>query len=162
MRAMGNMNSITSELRIGLYSNCRRYFSSKHQQSSKFRGKSKERQVIVQVMVGVTIFAGFVAAPFIGKKLAQRDSEVLKWVPWGDFTVNKHYKGIKEYYTKEDIHKSLVEYQKEMHGRAIAGEFKSYENDSERRKSIYWRPNLSDGPAHPDFDESDDDDDDSD
>ena len=119
----------------------------------------------------MTIFLGFVAAPVLGKKLAERDSKVLSWIPWGDFTVNKHYKGITEFHTKEDIHRSLVSYQKEMHARAIRGEFTSdsngnkklkplpYENDPEKRNSIYWRPNLSDGPRICDDDDNDDEDD---
>ena len=133
----------------------------------------KERQTVLQVVVGVTIFMGFVAAPVLGKKLAYRDSDVLNWIPWGDYTVNKHYKGVTEYHTKEDIHRSLVEYQKIMHERAIRGEFVEqdqeqsntnnmkkkplpYEDDLDKRNSIYWRPNLSDGPALPDDDDDDD------
>ena len=119
----------------------------------------KERQSVLQVVAGMTIFAGFVAAPLVGKKLAYRDSEVLKWVPWGDFTVNRHYKGVETIHSREDIHRSLLAYQKEMHERAIKGEFsgKSDRDDKGKGRSVYWRPSLSDGPSDPDDDDDEDD-----
>lgn len=130
-----------------------------------------ERQVVLQTVVGITIFCGFVAAPFIGKKLAQQDAKVLQWVPWADFTVSKHFKTGVHVNTKEDFHRSMIDYQREMHQRAINGEFA--DGDATKKigtntdvnatdaaaveNSVYWRPNLSDGPRDPGDDDDEDD-----
>uniref|UniRef100_A0A7S2NV69 Uncharacterized protein n=1 Tax=Leptocylindrus danicus TaxID=163516 RepID=A0A7S2NV69_9STRA len=124
----------------------------------------KQRQVVLQTLVGITIFGGFIAAPFVGKKLAQQDAQVLQWVPWADFTVSKHLKSSGHVNTKEDLHRSMIEYQREMHERAINGEFaddapKKKDADKDVERSVYWRPSLADGPRDPHDDNDDDDDD---
>eukprot|EP00591_Stephanopyxis_turris_P001395 CAMPEP_0195507254 /NCGR_PEP_ID=MMETSP0794_2-20130614/740_1 /TAXON_ID=515487 /ORGANISM="Stephanopyxis turris, Strain CCMP 815" /LENGTH=183 /DNA_ID=CAMNT_0040633877 /DNA_START=210 /DNA_END=761 /DNA_ORIENTATION=- len=84
----------------------------------KLQGR-KNHHAFWQLTLGSSLFAVFVASPFLGKKIAQ-DPEFRKYVPaWYDFTLKKNQKGM----TKEEFHDMFIEVQKEMHERAIKGEF---------------------------------------
>merc|ERR1712154_107157 len=64
--------------------------------------------------------AAFLITPFLGKRIASDDEFRSKFIPkWYDFTIEKP-----EYaWTRRELHEQYIKLQKEMHERAIAGEF---------------------------------------
>jgi len=75
------------------------------------------------------MFVGFVLSPFLGKKLA-KDPAWRALVPeWYDFTI-KQEKGM----TREEFQEMFINMQKELHGRAIRGEF-----TPENLEKIDWK-----------------------
>lgn len=77
---------------------------------------------------GLTMFVGFVLSPFLGKKLATDPSYRTMLPKWYDFTVTQE-KGT----TREEFQDMFIELQKELHERAIRGEF-----SPENLKKIDW------------------------
>mmetsp|Transcript_14793 Transcript_14793/g.21119 ORF Transcript_14793/g.21119 Transcript_14793/m.21119 type:complete len:125 (+) Transcript_14793:277-651(+) len=77
---------------------------------------------------GLTMFVGFVLSPFLGKKLATDPSYRTMLPKWYDFTVTQE-KGT----TREEFQEMFIELQKELHERAIRGEF-----SPENWKKIDW------------------------
>jgi hypothetical protein len=76
--------------------------------------------VAQQACVLAVFLAAFVAMPFVGKKIATDDEFRQKWVPaWYDFTVPKP----ENPWTREELHEQMLAVQKDVHERAIAGEF---------------------------------------
>ena len=75
---------------------------------------------IMQGVIFAFFMAGFFATPFLGKKIAQDDEFRKKWIPsWYDFTVKKP----ENPWTREELHQQMLEVQRELHERAIAGDF---------------------------------------
>ena len=83
--------------------------------------KNKERGINpLQIAVIGVFLIGFAASPFLGKKIA-RDKEFReKYVPaWYDFTIKRPTSEM----TREEVHEQILQLQKEIRGRAIAGDF---------------------------------------
>jgi len=75
---------------------------------------------LAQVGIFALFLAGFLATPFLGKKIAQDEEFRSKWIPrWYDFTVKKP----ENPWTREELHQQMLEVQRELHERAIAGDF---------------------------------------
>lgn len=80
----------------------------------------KQTSIAQQAGVFVVFLAAFITMPFVGKKIATDDEFREKWVPsWYDFTVKKP----ENPWTREELHEQMLQVQKDIHERAIAGEF---------------------------------------
>jgi len=92
----------------------------------KLRGELPSRQPQqegtnrAQLAVLGFFLIGFLASPFIGKKIA-RDKEFReKYIPsWYDFTIKRPTSGM----SREEVHNQILQLQKEIRARAIAGDF---------------------------------------
>jgi len=62
----------------------------------------------------------FLATPFLGKRIAEDEEFRKKWIPsFYDFTIEKP----KDAWTRDQIHELIVELKRDLHERAIRGEF---------------------------------------
>jgi hypothetical protein len=100
--------------------------------------------------------------PFLGRRIAQDKEFRDKYIPaWYDFTLKKPQHA----WTRQEIHEQIVQVQKELHERAIRGDFTEDKLDNMRRHFAN-RPPEEHGwdLLHPGIDEDDDvfDDDDED
>ena len=70
-------------------------------------------------VIGVFL-VGFALSPFLGKKIAKDKEFRQKYIPsWYDFTIKRPTSEL----TREEVHEQILQLQKEIRGRAIAGEF---------------------------------------
>lgn len=102
------------------------------------------------------MFIAFIATPFLGKKLAT-DEEFRKLVPSWYF--DSYRMKIPERPDRKTLHEQLIEMQKDLHERAIRGEF-----TKEKRDKMVFTGDYKDDPygwskIHPGVDDDDDDDD---
>lgn len=83
--------------------------------------KNKERGINpLQVAVIGLFLVGFAASPFLGKKIATDKEFREKYIPaWYDFTIKRPTSEM----TREEVHEQILQLQKEIRGRAIAGDF---------------------------------------
>eukprot|EP00934_Nitzschia_sp_Nitz4_P005142 Nitzschia sp. Nitz4//scaffold40_size135432//52097//52714//NITZ4_003240-RA/size135432-processed-gene-0.17-mRNA-1//1//CDS//3329551207//5132//frame0 len=137
----------------------------------KRRGRSEQlrSQNIMQISMLLSMLAAFVAAPYLGKKIAQDDEFREKYIPdWYDFRL----KAPESAWTRQELHEQLVQVEREMRERALAGDF-TPEKLEELKRDLQPRSDLSEedlyyaekygwGKVHPgvdhdDYDEDDDD-----
>lgn len=125
----------------------------------KFYGR--EGQTYAQFSVGLSMFIAFIATPFLGKKLAT-DEEFRKLVPSWYFDSYRMKVPERDPNTRQSLHNQLIAMQKDLHERAIRGEF-----TKENRDKMVFKDDLKDDPygwskIHPGVDEDDEDDEDED
>jgi len=107
------------------------------------------------------MFIAFIATPFLGKKLAT-DEEFRKLVPSWYFDSYRMKVPERDPNTRQSLHNQLIAMQKDLHERAIRGEF-----TKENRDKMVFKDDLKDDPygwskIHPGVDEDDEDDEDED
>lgn len=91
-----------------------------------------DKEHTMQLALVSSFLAAFVTAAMLGKKIAQDEQFRAKYVPaWYDFTVDKP-KG----WTRDELHEQMVQVQRELHERAIRGEF-TREKLEEMRRHAY-------------------------
>eukprot|EP00549_Striatella_unipunctata_P016967 CAMPEP_0118696358 /NCGR_PEP_ID=MMETSP0800-20121206/13798_1 /TAXON_ID=210618 ORGANISM="Striatella unipunctata, Strain CCMP2910" /NCGR_SAMPLE_ID=MMETSP0800 /ASSEMBLY_ACC=CAM_ASM_000638 /LENGTH=180 /DNA_ID=CAMNT_0006595453 /DNA_START=92 /DNA_END=634 /DNA_ORIENTATION=- len=136
----------------------------------------------IQFAIGLLFVAAFVASPFLGKKIAQDEEFRTRYIPsWYDFTIKHETSEM----SKEDMHETIVEHQRQLHERAIRGDFtpdklqklratyyqaKQAQEQEEQEEDAAARRTLSNqqpsndpygwSKIHPGMDDDDDDDDD--
>eukprot|EP00565_Helicotheca_tamesis_P001724 CAMPEP_0185740886 /NCGR_PEP_ID=MMETSP1171-20130828/38664_1 /TAXON_ID=374046 /ORGANISM="Helicotheca tamensis, Strain CCMP826" /LENGTH=144 /DNA_ID=CAMNT_0028412817 /DNA_START=204 /DNA_END=638 /DNA_ORIENTATION=+ len=122
----------------------------------RFGENPNDSQHMLQAVVGMTFFVVFVSTPFLGRRIAQdpkfRDDYIPKWY---DFTIPKPSNPN----TKERLHEQLVELQRELHERAIAGEFTPEKLEEMRRHFAGVDPKDDPhgwGKLHPGVDDDED------
>lgn len=72
----------------------------------------------------------FLATPFIGRKIAYDKEFRDKYIPkWYDYSLEKPASA----WTREELHEQMVMLQKQLHERAIRGEFAPEKLDEMRR-----------------------------
>ena len=99
-------------------------------------------------VVGLTVL-GFIAAPFLGKKIAKDKEFREKYIPdWYDYTVKRPTSEM----TREEVHEQILQLQKEIRARAKAGEF-SDEKLSKMRRYMDGLDTESNKDFNPDNDQ---------
>jgi len=117
-------------------------------------------QTYTQVSFGLSIFIAFIMTPFLGKKIAT-DEEFRKYIP--NWYFESYRSKIPERKDKLTLHEQLIVMQKDLHERAIRGEFTKENRD----KMIFSEGKYKDDPygwskIHPGVDDEEDDDDEND
>jgi hypothetical protein len=103
-----------------------------------------------------SFLATFILTPFLGKKIAT-DEGFRKLVPsWYDFSLSKPESA----WTRAELHEQLVEVQRDLHERAIRGEFSPEKLEHMRRHFAGVNPDDEDvngwGKLHPGVDDDED------
>uniref|UniRef100_A0A7S2VYU2 Uncharacterized protein n=1 Tax=Eucampia antarctica TaxID=49252 RepID=A0A7S2VYU2_9STRA len=97
---------------------------------SKSRSSDRDNQHLIQFGLVSSFLVAFLSTPFIGKRIAQDEKFREKYIPkWYDYTLEKP-----DYaWTRAELHEQLVQLQRELHERAIAGDFSPDKLDGMRR-----------------------------
>ena len=103
------------------------------------------------------ILFSFVASPFIGHKIASDDEFRQKWIPkWYDYTLEKR----ESEFTREEMHEQILILQKQLHERAIAGDFTPEKLEKMRRNIGPGKPKEEEyahfSQLHPGVDDDED------
>ena len=106
----------------------------------------------------LSVFIAFVATPFLGKKIAT-DEEFRKMLPTWYFEAYRTTAPERNPNTRQSLHEQLVAMQKDLHERAIRGEFTKEKRD----KMVFSDRGLKDDPygwskIHPGVEEEEEDD----
>eukprot|EP00569_Conticribra_weissflogii_P006400 CAMPEP_0171327678 /NCGR_PEP_ID=MMETSP0878-20121228/175_1 /TAXON_ID=67004 /ORGANISM="Thalassiosira weissflogii, Strain CCMP1336" /LENGTH=163 /DNA_ID=CAMNT_0011827469 /DNA_START=331 /DNA_END=822 /DNA_ORIENTATION=- len=97
---------------------------------AKFNDRHMDNQFYLQLGLGVSLLCTFLLTPFIGRKIAYDEEFRTKYIPkWYDYTLEKPANA----WTKEELHEQIVMLQKQLHERAIRGEFTPEKLDEMRR-----------------------------
>ena len=84
----------------------------------------------MQMALAASFVTVFLATPFLGRKIAQDEEWRKKYIPsFYDYTLEKPANP----WTRRQLHEQLVELQRELHEKAIAGEFTPEKLDEMRR-----------------------------
>jgi hypothetical protein len=84
------------------------------------RSSSSSSTVYLQGTIAGLFVIAFMSMPFLGKKIATDDEFRKRYVPsWYDYTVPKPDKA----WTRQELHEQMLDVQRTLHERAIAGEF---------------------------------------
>mmetsp|Transcript_20071 Transcript_20071/g.24808 ORF Transcript_20071/g.24808 Transcript_20071/m.24808 type:complete len:169 (-) Transcript_20071:111-617(-) len=118
----------------------------------KFYGR--ESHTAMQAALGISLFIAFVATPFLGKRLA-RDEEFRKLIPnWYNYKMEVPANAM----SREEMHEQLISMQRDLHERAIRGDFTPDKVEKMDTESITRDPHGW-GKIHPglgeDYDEED-------
>jgi len=93
-------------------------------------GNPRQDEHFMQMAMVSAFVTAFVITPFLGRKIAQDEEFRKKYVPaFYDFTTKKP-KG----WTREELHEQYVQLQRELHERAIRGDFTPEKLDEMRRQ----------------------------
>jgi len=96
----------------------------------RFEERHKGKEFYFQVALGMGMLCTFIVTPFLGRKIALDEEFKKKYVPeWYDFSVEKP----KSAWTKEELHQQVMTIQRQLHERAIAGEFTPEKLEGMRR-----------------------------
>jgi len=125
-------------------------------QKSKLRNSRGDQHLYIQLAAVSTLLTAFLLTPFIGRKIARDEDFRKKYIPsWYDFTLEKP-----DYaWTRKELHEQLVELQKELHEKAIKGEFTPEKIDEMRRHFAGAEPENDPhgwGKIHPGLDDDED------
>merc|ERR1712127_206302 len=102
----------------------------------KFNERYRDKQFYFQLALGMSLLCSFIITPFIGRKIAYDEEFKEKYIPkWYDYTLEKP----KNAWTKEELHHQVMLLQKQLHERAIAGEF-TPEKLEEMRRNLAKKP----------------------
>lgn len=97
---------------------------------ARFEKRHMDKQFYFQLALGMSLLCSFLLTPFLGRKIAQDEEFKKKYIPeWYDYTIEKP----KSAWTKEELHEQLVLLRRQLHERAIAGEFTPEKLDQMRR-----------------------------
>ena len=103
-----------------------------------------------------TFLVAFLSTPFLGRRIAQDEQFRKSFIPeWYDFTIEKPTYA----WTREELHEQLVELQRQLHERAIAGDFTPDKLDEMRRHFNGVDPKNDPhgwGKLHPGVDDDED------
>lgn len=123
---------------------------------TKRRNTQRDSEHRLQLALAASFLVAFIATPFIGRKIAQDDQFREQWIPkWYDFTLEKPTQA----WTRQELHEQMVEVQRQLHERAIAGEF-TEEKLEEMRRHLHGVDPQDDvhgwGKIHPGVDDDED------
>ena len=131
----------------------RAYYQNPPQLTKKRRSAQQDSEHRVQFALVGSFLIAFVTAALMGKKIAQDREFREKWVPsWYDFTMEKPAHA----WTRDELHEQMVEVQKELHERAIRGEFTGEKLEEMRRHAYGVNPEEDEhgwGKLHPGVDD---------
>jgi hypothetical protein len=106
--------------------------------------------------LGASFLVAFIATPFLGRKIAQDQDFREKWIPsWYNFNVEKPAQA----WTRQELHEQMVEVQRELHERAIRGDFTNEKLEEMRRHLHGVDPEDDEhgwGKIHPGVDDDED------
>mmetsp|Transcript_5523 Transcript_5523/g.12051 ORF Transcript_5523/g.12051 Transcript_5523/m.12051 type:complete len:209 (-) Transcript_5523:214-840(-) len=103
---------------------------------AKFDARHRDGQFYLQLGLGVSLVCCFLITPFLGRKIAYDEEFKNKYIPeWYDYTIEKP----KNAWTKEELHLQVMLLQKQLHERAIAGEF-TPEKLEDMRRNLAKKP----------------------
>lgn len=103
---------------------------------AKFEERHMDKQFYFQVALGMTLLCSFIITPFLGRKIALDEEFKQKYIPdWYDYSIERP----KNAWTKEELHQQVMILQKQLHERAIAGEF-TPEKLEEMRRNLPIKP----------------------
>lgn len=89
------------------------------------------KQHFIQAFGASVFVAAFLTTPFLGRKIARDDEFRKKFVPsWYDYSIEKPSYA----WTRAELHEQFIEVQRDLHERAIAGEFTAEKLAEMRRK----------------------------
>jgi hypothetical protein len=101
------------------YHEAREAFKAGKLKSKNPRQGSRDSTAAQFTVAGVFLVV-FFATPFLGRKIAQDDEFRERWIPsWYDFTVKKPDNA----WTRDELHEQMLEVQRNIRERAIAGDF---------------------------------------
>jgi hypothetical protein len=109
------------------------------------RNKTGPESNRFQVGIVVSFMLAFAATPFLGKKIAQDKEFREKYIPsWYDFTIKRPTSEL----SREEVHEQILQLQKEIRARAIAGEFSDEKIHKMRRYMDGLDPDKKFDPAN--------------
>lgn len=131
----------------------RAYYQNPPPARNKKRSSQQDKEHQMQAALVSSFLVAFISAAMLGKKIAQDDAFRQKWVPaWYDFSIEKPAHA----WTRDELHEQMVEVQRELHERAIRGEF-TREKLEEMRRHAYGVVPADDehgwGKLHPGVDD---------
>jgi len=128
----------------------------KIRESKRRRNPNIDREHYIQALVVGSFLAVFVITPFLGKKIATDEAFREAVVPsWYDFSISRP----KSAWTRQELHEQLVQVQRDLHERAIRGEFSPEKIDQMRRHFDGVNPEDDEhgwGKLHPGLDDDED------
>eukprot|EP00571_Detonula_confervacea_P013636 CAMPEP_0172310896 /NCGR_PEP_ID=MMETSP1058-20130122/13039_1 /TAXON_ID=83371 /ORGANISM="Detonula confervacea, Strain CCMP 353" /LENGTH=160 /DNA_ID=CAMNT_0013023883 /DNA_START=275 /DNA_END=757 /DNA_ORIENTATION=+ len=97
---------------------------------ARFQKRHMDKQFYFQLALGMSMLCSFLLTPFLGRKIAYDEEFRKKYIPdWYDYTLEKP----KDAWSREEIQQQVMLLQKQLHERAIAGEFTPEKLDQMRR-----------------------------
>jgi len=131
----------------------RAYYQNPLPPRSKKRSSQQDGEHRMQFALVSSFLVAFVSAAMLGKKIAQDEEFRANWVPaWYDFSIQKPTHA----WTREELHEQMVEVQRELHERAIRGEFTREKLEEMRRHAHGVNPQDDEhgwGKLHPGVDD---------
>lgn len=132
----------------------RAYYQNPPPPRSKNKSNSQQDgEHTIQLALVSSFLVAFITAAMLGKKIAQDEQFRNKYVPaWYDFTIKKP----EHAWTRDELHEQMVEVQRELHERAIRGEFTREKLEEMRRHAYGVNPDDDEhgwGQLHPGVDE---------
>eukprot|EP00567_Pseudictyota_dubia_P015235 CAMPEP_0197440208 /NCGR_PEP_ID=MMETSP1175-20131217/6772_1 /TAXON_ID=1003142 /ORGANISM="Triceratium dubium, Strain CCMP147" /LENGTH=173 /DNA_ID=CAMNT_0042970277 /DNA_START=207 /DNA_END=728 /DNA_ORIENTATION=+ len=119
-------------------------------------GNPRADEHFIQLGLVASFVTAFLATPFLGRKIALDEEFREKYIPKAyDFTLEKPDHA----WTREELHEQFVQVQRELHERAIRGEFSPEKLDEMRRHFAGVDPKDDPhgwGQLHPGVDEDED------
>jgi len=120
------------------------------------RSKYRDSEHTMQLGVVVSLMTVFLITPLLGRKFAQDEEFRKKYLPsWYDFTLKKP----KSEWSREELHEKIVEMQRDLHERAIRGEFSKEKLEKMRRRFAGVDPDDDEhgwGKLHPGVEDDED------
>lgn len=93
-------------------------------------GNPRDDQTFIQAAIVVSFVTAFLITPLLGRKIATDEEFRKKYIPaWYDYTIERPESA----WTREELHEQLVQVQRELHERAIRGDFEPEKLDKMRR-----------------------------
>mmetsp|Transcript_12613 Transcript_12613/g.27616 ORF Transcript_12613/g.27616 Transcript_12613/m.27616 type:complete len:218 (+) Transcript_12613:117-770(+) len=104
---------------------------------ARFNERHRDNSFYVQLGLASSLVCAFLLTPFVGRKIAQDEEFKNKYIPsWYDYTIERP----KSAWTKEELHEQMVAMQRQLHERAIKGEFTPEKLEEMRRNFNKVRP----------------------
>lgn len=131
----------------------RAYYQNPPPPRSRKRSSQRDGEHRIQFALVSSFLVSFITAAMLGKKIAQDEEFRNKWVPaWFDYSIEKP----KHAWTRDELHEQMVEVQRELHERAIRGEFTVEKLEEMRRHAYGVNPEDDEhgwGKLHPGVDD---------
>lgn len=125
-------------------------------EESKRRSRRRDSEHRAQAALVGSFLAAFIAAALLGRRIAKDADFREKYIPaWYDFSIEKPEKA----WTRQELHEQLVEVQRDLHERAIRGEFTPEKLEEMRRHFAGVDPEDDEhgwGKLHPGVDDDED------
>jgi len=122
----------------------------------KFSDNFNDNAFVLQMSIASTFLVAFLITPFLGRKIAQDEEFRKKYIPgWYDFTMERPSNA----WTRAELHEQYIQLQRELHERAIRGEFTPEKLDEMRRHFDGVNPKEDVhgwGKLHPGVDDDED------